>query len=70
MYLEDMAKIAPELVLTAVALIALVADLLTKGKDSKRIGVITLAGLALTGLLLIMQWGELAENGTTTAFTS
>ena len=68
MYLEDMAKIAPELVLTAVALIVLVADLLTKGKDSKRIGVITLAGLGLTGLLLIRQWGELGESGTTTAF--
>ena len=45
--------LAPELCLVAVSLIVLVQDLVQKGRDSSRVGYVTLAGLALTGLLLI-----------------
>jgi NADH-quinone oxidoreductase subunit N len=57
-YLNGLAAIAPELVLTGFALAALVFDLATKGRDSRRVGYLTLVGLALTSLLLVAQWGE------------
>ncbi|MAF64901.1 MAG: NADH-quinone oxidoreductase subunit N [Planctomycetes bacterium] len=57
-YLSGLAAIAPELVLTGTALAALVFDLVTKGRDSRRVGYLALGGLALTSLLLIGQWGE------------
>lgn len=54
-YSQGMAALAPELVLTATALIVLVADLLTKGRDSKRMGYLALAGLAVVGGMLAMR---------------
>jgi NADH:ubiquinone oxidoreductase subunit 2 (subunit N) len=57
-YLDGMSAIAPEIVLTLVSLVALVFDLVTKGRDSRRVGYITLAGLAVTAWLLFGQWNE------------
>jgi hypothetical protein len=37
-YLDQLGFIAPEIVLTVVALAALVWDLLKKGRDSKQVG--------------------------------
>ena len=59
-FLAQAGDIAPELVLTAVALIALVWDLVTKGRDSKQIGYLTLGGLAVTAWFLIQQWRTLS----------
>ena len=57
-YLEGLSAIAPEIALTIVSLVVLVYDLVTKGRDSKRVGYLTLAGLALTAWLLFGQWNE------------
>jgi NADH-quinone oxidoreductase subunit N len=57
-YFDGMSAIAPEIVLTIVSLVALVFDLVTKGRDSRRVGYITLAGLAVTAWLLVSQWHE------------
>ena len=46
--------LAPELCLVVVSLIVLVQDLVQKGRDSSRVGYVTLAGLALKGLLLVL----------------
>lgn len=54
-YLEGMKAIAPELVLTAFALIALVQDLVTKGRNSRNVGYLTLVGLGVTALTLLGQ---------------
>ena len=35
-------------------------DLALKGRDSRRLGYVTLAGLAVTGWLLLQQWRELS----------
>ena len=64
MYLESMARIAPEIVLTVTCLVALVWDLLKKGRDSNQIGYLTLGGLAVTGLLLLKQWSTLSDPAT------
>ncbi len=61
-YIEGMQALAPELVLTALALIVLVADLLTKGKDSRRMGYLTLAGLAVVGGMLALRLGEPSQT--------
>ena len=57
-YLEGLASIAPEIALTVTALLALVFDLLVKGRDSKRVGYLTLAGLGFTAWFLFGQWGQ------------
>ena len=57
-YFDGMSAIAPEIVLTLVSLVALCFDLVTKGRDSRRVGYITLAGLAVTAWLLFSQWNE------------
>lgn len=57
-YLDGLASIAPEIVLTVTALGALVLDLVAKGRDSVRVGYLTLAGLAATAWFLFGQWGE------------
>lgn len=54
-YAEGMAALAPELTLTALSLIVLIADLLTRGRNSRRIGYLTLAGLAVVGGQLAMR---------------
>jgi NADH-quinone oxidoreductase subunit N len=55
-YVASLRLIAPEVVLTLVALAALVWDLLLRGRDSRKIGYLTLGGLAVTGWLLVQQW--------------
>ncbi len=67
-YIEQMGLIAPELVLTALSLFVLTWDLLKKGRNSDHIGYATLVGLAVTGWLLLQQWGMLGDKGTQTAF--
>ncbi len=67
-YLEQLPLIAPELILTAVALAALVWDLLKKGRDSNQVGYLTLGGLAVAGWSLMGQWSMLEEGGARTAF--
>jgi NADH-quinone oxidoreductase subunit N len=63
-YLDGLAAIAPEVALTCVACLALVVDLLMRGRNSRRVGWLTLAGLGVTALLLVRQWSA----PTTTAF--
>ena len=55
-YLTGLRAIAPEIALTIFALGVLVFDMVTKGRDSARSGIIALVGLAATGWLLIGQW--------------
>ncbi len=56
-YLDGLASIAPEIVLTVTALAALVFDLVVKGRESVRVGYLSLAGLAATAWFLFGQWG-------------
>jgi len=63
LYLSQMGHLAPEIILTVVALVVLVWDLVTKGRDSRQVGYVTLAGLAATAWALIMQWRELSNAG-------
>ncbi len=62
-YLEQLRLIGPEVVLTLVALAVLVQDLLLRGRDSRKVGYLTLAGLAATGGLLLEQWQALSTPG-------
>lgn len=62
-YLADLGLLAPELVLTLLALVVLVWDLVTKGRDSRQVGYVSLAGLAVVGYLLLGQWGDLTQTG-------
>lgn len=57
-YIEGMKAIAPELVLTALAMVVLVADLVMKGRNSRFVGYLTIAGLAVVGMMLAMRVGE------------
>ena len=59
MYLEDLGKIAPALVLTFVSLAALVLDLVRKGRDSRYVGYLTLGGLVVTAFLLPVSYTHL-----------
>jgi len=61
-YLEGLASIAPEIVLTVTALAALVFDLVVKGRESVRVGYLSLAGLAATAWFLFGQWGVEAHT--------
>jgi NADH-quinone oxidoreductase subunit N len=61
-YLQGLRSIAPEIVLTVTALAALVFDLLVRGRDSARVGWLSLAGLAATAWFLVGQWGESAHT--------
>ncbi len=56
-YLDGLRGLLPEIVLTTTAFLALVFDLLLRGRDSRRVGWLSLAGLALTAWLLFAQWG-------------
>jgi NADH-quinone oxidoreductase subunit N len=62
-YLTHMRHIAPEMVLTTVAFVVLVWDLITKGRDSRQVAWLTLGGLAVTAWLLIGQWNALGATG-------
>ena len=57
-YLDGLRGILPEIALTLTALAALCFDLFTRGRDSRRVGWLSIAGLAVTAWLLIGQWGE------------
>ncbi len=57
-YIEGLQAIVPEIVLTLVALTALVTDLVMKGRDSRFVGYLTLAGLGLTAVTLLTSWSE------------
>jgi NADH-quinone oxidoreductase subunit N len=63
LYLQDMGRIAPEIVLSLLSLVALVWDLVTKGRDSRQIGYLSLAGLAVVAYLLFGQWADLTAPG-------
>lgn len=62
-YIAEMGRIAPELVLTLLAMVVLTWDLITKGRDSRQVGYLSLAGLAIVGYLLIDQWNGLRNAG-------
>ncbi len=62
-YLADLGLIAPELVLTLLSLVVLVWDLVTKGRDSRQVAYLSLAGLGVVAYLLLGQWGDLAATG-------
>jgi NADH-quinone oxidoreductase subunit N len=62
-YLSDLRHVAPELVLTLVALAVLVWDLLLRGRDSYKVGWLTLGGLAVVGWMLLGQWRDLGPTG-------
>ncbi len=63
LYLSQLKHIIPECVLTGVALAVLIWDLVTKGRNSKQVGYVALAGLAITGWFLLEQWVNLGESG-------
>jgi len=62
-YITEMGRIAPELVLTLLSFVVLVWDLMTKGRDSRQVGYLSLAGLAIVGYLLVDQWNGLRNAG-------
>jgi NADH-quinone oxidoreductase subunit N len=61
-YLDGLRSISPEIALTITALFALVFDLVVKGRDSVRVGYLSLAGLAVTAWFLFGQWGVEAHT--------
>ena len=67
-YLVQLGRIAPEAVLTVLALVILTWDLVTKGRDCRRLAYGTLAGLGLVVWLLCGQWASLGETGAVSAF--
>ncbi len=62
-YLHDLRLIAPEVLLTLLSIVVLVWDLVKRGRDSRQLGYVTLAGLGVVGWLLLGQWRMLAERG-------
>jgi len=66
-YLEQLGWLAPECLLTALALGVLTWDLIKKGRDSTQLAYATLVGLAVTAWVLMGQWSQLAD-GPVTAF--
>lgn len=61
-YLVALGHLAPEVLLTLVALAVLVWDLLLRGRDSYKVGYLTLGGLAVVGWLLVQQWRDLGAS--------
>ena len=59
-YIHDLGLIAPEVLLTLLSLVVLVWDLVKRGRDSRHLGYLTLAGLVAVGGLLLSQWQTLA----------
>ena len=60
-YLDGLSALAPEVCLTVTALAVLVLDLVQQGRDSRRVGWLSLAGLAVTAWLLWGQWGQQSQ---------
>lgn len=63
-YLAGLRYVAPEVLLTLVALAVLVWDLVLRGRDSRKVGYLTLGGLLATGWLLVQQWRDLGASST------
>jgi NADH-quinone oxidoreductase subunit N len=61
-YLDQLGSIAPELTLTAFALLALTLDLVQRGKKSSNVGILTLVGLFIVALQLVAQWRDPART--------
>ena len=57
-YIEPLKALAPELLLTAAALGALVLDLLMRGRDSRFVGYFTLVSLAIVAIILMNRIGD------------
>jgi len=57
-YGADLARLLPEVALALVSFVVLVADLIARGRDSRRIGWLTLAGLLVVAATLLREWGE------------
>jgi len=55
--MDSLGTLAPEIFQTT-ALLVLVLDLVWKGRNSARVGSVTLAGLFVTAFTLMSQWGE------------
>jgi NADH-quinone oxidoreductase subunit N len=64
-YLQSLPSIAPEIAMTVLLCAVLVFDLLLKGRDSRKVGYMTLGGLGVVAWLLFGQWGELGSAGAT-----
>jgi NADH-quinone oxidoreductase subunit N len=62
-YIEALGYLAPELALTALAMVILVWDLLKKGRDSSHLGYATVAGMAVIAWMLLGQWDSLGDSG-------
>lgn len=54
-YWEGTKAIAPEICLTTFALLALLVDLITQGRNSRNVGYLTLVGLGVTAIALLRQ---------------
>ena len=61
-YLQGLRGIAPEIALTLLSLAVLAGDLWTRGRDSRRMGWLTLGGLALVGWLVVSRWNAPRET--------
>lgn len=57
-YMDSLGALLPEIFLTVTAFVVLVLDLIWKGRNSARVGYVTLAGLFATGFTLLGQRGE------------
>ena len=66
-YSAQLAAIAPELVLLGVALVVLVVDVWTKGKDGKLLANLSLVGLVLVGALLALHVTYITHTCSTSA---
>jgi NADH-quinone oxidoreductase subunit N len=62
-YLDQLGAIAPEITLTVFALLALVLDLVKKGRDSNMVGYLALAGLAIVAYQLTTSWNDPTPDG-------
>jgi len=64
---SDLQLIAPELILTAVACVALVMEVILPYRKSKLTAYFSLVGVALAMVSLVLQWTSL-EGGSATGF--
>ncbi|HKE01856.1 MAG TPA: NADH-quinone oxidoreductase subunit N [Planctomycetota bacterium] len=63
MNLQSLVWLRPELCLTAFACIALVVDLVLRGRDSALVGFFSLLGLVATGVFLVLQYRDEPPTG-------
>jgi NADH-quinone oxidoreductase subunit N len=62
-YVDQLSRLAPEMALVATSIGALLLDLVRKGRDSRFVGYLTLAGLGVTTWYLLHQWRMLDSVG-------